>query len=287
MVNRALFCIFCLLFFYSERGICARDTIPKEVFKKEHFLHFGVTLTKFAVKDFATSPLIYKGILYGGELGLGFQGKHMITLFNAGFSYGYLKNRNYQVNDNNKAVSYNSFVSFRLGHRITKPAAMNLYLGGYLGAIADFRENSKFYNADLNYEVFASLGPMVYWDLKISAPAIPFNFKKGQKRLARNIKFTSSLSFPVIHGVVRPPFNTIEDFVDKQAAKFAWERIDFVSFDKLFSVISQSSINYYLHNGNRIMLSYLWYYYNFYPEINQVRSVGGHFSFSFVFKLNN
>jgi hypothetical protein len=285
-MTRKLLLASCFLMFLIEKGWTIHDTIPvsQKINHKAQFLHFGITGMKYAVKDYSTSPLIYSGLLSGASVGASFYGKRMITLIDYCFSYGHLTTRNYPENDDNRATAYNNFLSLKIGRRVScTEARTNWYYGVHFSALANFRENTKYNNASFNYEGFASLAPMVLFEKEINQLNLgifrwPFR--------ARTIKFSTSLSIPVLNGVVRPFYNTIEDFVDETAPSFTLDRIHIVTLDKLFSLTSQNNLSYYLHNGNKFILSYSWYYYNYYPEWNKLRNVAGCLSFFFVFKLN-
>jgi hypothetical protein len=289
MTGKILLAAYCFMLF-TEKVKAVNDTIPasQKINHKEQSLHFGVTGMKFAVKDYSTSPLIYSGLLVGGRLGASFYGKRVVTLIDCNFSYGKLTTRNYPVTDSNKATAYNSFLSVNMGRRISCPEAKTSWYGGiHLNILANFRNNDKFDNASFNYEGFISLGPMVLLEKEINL--FPSQLNLGIFRWpfrARTIKLSASLAIPVLNEVVRPLYNTTEDFVDEDSPSFTLNRLKTVSFGKLFSLISQTNLSYYLHNGNKFMLSYSWYYYNYYPEWNKLRNVAGCLSFSFVFKLN-
>lgn len=289
MIGKILL-VACFLIFLTEKGWTINDTIPdtQKINRREQFLHFGISGMKFAVKDYSTSPLIYSGLLAGARVGAGFYGKRMITLVDFNFSYGHLTTRNYPENDDNRAEAYNNFFSVKVCRSVSASVAgTNWYYGIHFNILANFRNNDKFNNASFNYEGFVSLGPMILLEKEINF--FPSQLNLGIFRWpfrARTIKFSASLATPLVSGVVRPFYNTIEDFVDADSPSFTLDRLSVVSVDKLFSLSSQTNLSYVLHNGNKFMLSYSWYYYNYYPQWNKLRNIAGCFSFTFVFKLN-
>ncbi|HEY4786828.1 MAG TPA: hypothetical protein VIH57_12305 [Bacteroidales bacterium] len=256
---------------------------------RDQFLKIGASAGWFAVRDYETSPLIYRGLLPGFQIGTFFQGPKMIILFDYNFSYGSQATRNYPIYDGNLATAYNNILNISVAHHISLGvnAKTKLYLGGNFGMIANFRDNLKFNNANFNYEGFATFGPMVLFEKELNLLPHHLNMAFFRWPLRnRTLKLSTSLSVPVIGLVSRLPYTTIGDFVDGVSPSFSFRQLKPVSFDYLFNLISTSSVSYYLRNGNRFMLSYQWYYYNYYPSINQVRGVAGIFAISFLFRLN-
>lgn len=263
-----------LLIVISQNVLAVHDTVYHT---KVHAVHFGLSGTKFAVRDYATSPLIYKGVFSGIRLGAYFVNQKSSTSIDIYSFYGKLRTRNYPLPDPNRSIAYNNLLILQRGYRMKKKfAGLNWYYGGQLSVLANIRDNQKFYNSNLNYEGFGSLGPLISAGKEFS-----FEGHNGTRRLLLN----ASLSVPVVNLIVRPPFNTIEDFVNLDS-NFSMQRIKVASFGKFILLNSQVNLTYYLQNGNSFMLNYLWYFYNYYPDVNNLRGVAGHLSFSFVFKLN-
>jgi hypothetical protein len=291
MSLRVIIVLVPLFFFNALHGKPVGDSILDSVqgTPKGQSLEFGLNSGWYAVRDNGTSPLIYKGFLPGAHIGVSIYHKQMVAFTDFNFYMGHLATRNYPELDGNKAKAYNSNLSFGMAHRLTSISTpkTSFFLGSSISVLANFRENEKFNNANFNYEGIASLGPLAIVEKEIK-------FSPKQLNLAlfrwpfrdRTVKLSSSFFIPVLAGVSRPPYTTIDDFVDGVSPRFSLKKVKTVSLDKLFCLTSRSSISYYLHNGNKLMLSYIWYYYNYHPSANKVNSVSGSVSFSVVFRLN-
>lgn len=285
--------IFVILFLFSIKPLTVfcQDTVhlASRVSSKGHFLMTGISGGWFAVKDLETSPLIYRGFLPGVDIGGLFYGKRMLTSFQYNFSWGNQATRNYPVNDANRAKAYNNYLMMDVYTKVNTEnySKSDIYIGAKVGLLANFRSNLKFNNASFNYEGFLTFGPTVLWEKEISM--LPRQVNMAFFRWPfhqRNIKWSASLFVPVVSGVERPPYTTIENFVDGVTPSFRLDQLKIVSFNALIHVAASLGMQYYLQNGNRLQLSYQWYYYNYYPSVNQVRGVAGIFSFSFLFRLN-
>jgi hypothetical protein len=281
MKNRGWLCYIFLIinfsFFIPQTlllGFQVNDTLP---LSKGHFLQLGLSCGSFAVRDYETSALVYHGCLPGVQAGMTFYGKKMLTLFEFNFSHGHQVTRNYPSTDDNRALSYNSNLEFGVAVNLSSPklSKTSVFLGGYFGLLANFRNNAKFNNANFNYEGIASVGPLVRVEKEMKGP-----FSN------HIIKFSTMLVVPVINGLARPPYPAIDDFVDGVSPEFKLKKTEVISFDHFFSLRSQTDLGYYFQNGNRFMLSYHWYNYNYYRSVNKLRSVAGYFSLSFSLRLN-
>jgi hypothetical protein len=290
-MRRVLFAILSCFGILSSEGSFCQDTIhsPQVTGTKGQFLKIGASGGWFAVKDLETSPLTYRGLLPGIQIGVLFYEKKTVTLFNYDFSYGNQATRNYPISDGNVAKAYNNCLNIGFGRKINTNncSKSDIYLGANLGIIANFRDNSKFNNANFNYEGFLTFGPMILWEKEVTLlpKQLHLAFLRWPFR-QRNLKWSASLYIPVINGVERPPYTTVGDFVDGVSPTFKISQMKVVSFNDMVNLVSTVGLHYFLQNGNNLLLSYQWYFYNYYPSANQVRGVAGFFSFSFLFRLN-
>ena len=290
LLHRLCFTVFTCFFVLSfVNGSSVQDTLQfrQTISSKGQFLKIGVSGGWFAVKDFETSPLIYKGFLPGIQIGGLFHGKKTVFSMDYSFSYGKLVTRNYPGIDVNKALAYNNSLNLDFGRKINSGGSSDFYIGPRLCIIANFRNNPKFNNANFNFEGFAMFGPMLLWEKEMDL--VPRQLNLGFLKWPlhnRTMKWSTSLYIPFINGVARPPYPGINDFVDGRSPTFNIHQLKIVSFNYLTCLVSTSSLSYYLQNGNRFMLSYQWYYYNYHPSTNKIRGVAGNFAFSFLFRLN-
>lgn len=267
------------------------DTITNNVTpnSRAQFLQIGINGGWFSVRDYATSPLIYRGFLPGPQIGFSLEARKMEAWLNFDFSYGKQTTRNYPETDANSAKAYNNYLNLTLARKfnIGNWTKTKLLVGGNLELIANFRDNLKFNNANFNWEGFGAVGPMILfqktWDFRskqINMGLFRWPFRE------RTIKISTSFSVPMITAVSRPLYATISDFVDGISPTFSMKDLKYASFHTFFNIDSHTRISYFLHNGNRLLFSYHWYYYNYHPADNKVSGVAGLFSLSFLFRLN-
>jgi hypothetical protein len=254
------------------------------------FIDLGASAGWFAVRDLETSPLIYRGFMPGIQFGTYIYNNKFLAEVNYNLSYGYLSTRNYPLYNDNQALAINNYVNLIMAWRLhaKRLSKAKFYLGSDINFTGNFRNNDKFNNASLNYEAFASLGPILCAEKEIALQ--PHQFNLGLFRYPfqeRTIKFSTSLSVPLIAGVIRPAYATIDDFVNGQSDQYNLGAMKFVSFNRFFNIMARLQLYYYLHNFNMFKFSYSWYYYSYYPESNKVSGVNGYFSFAFLFMLNN
>jgi hypothetical protein len=258
------------------KGSDNNDTIKRIVNSRAHFLNIGTSTGWFSVRDYATSPLIYKGFLPGAQIGFSLEGRKINTALVFNFSYGKQATRNYPENDENTAAAYNNYLSLAVTRKLPVGTRTNtnLLVGGNLGLIANFRNNSKFNNANFNWEGFGTIGPLIMLERKMKSSS------------GRIMKVSASFSVPVIAAVSRPLYTTIGDFVDGVSPTFSMKDLKYASFPTFFSLDSHISASYFLQNGNGFLFSYHWYYYDYHPNTNMVKGVAGVVSLSFMFRLN-
>ena len=268
-----------------------RDSIPLKAQKAFHnFLQIGVIESHFAVRDVSTSPLIYSGLETGAHLGYLMYSERIKYNFDFNFLYGHLTTRNYPDLDGNRAISFCNYLDFSVQKRffLTFESKWRLWGGADISAIANIRSNTKFNNANLNYEGFGSLGPIVSLEriLDLDAQQINLGFFRYPLR-NREMKLVFSAFFPIVSEAYRPDYSVIDDFVDGNRKVFDLQRLTFVTFDKYASVTAKMEVFYYLHNRNMFKFGYNWNYYSYSSSFNTVRSENGCLSFSIIFRFNN
>jgi hypothetical protein len=253
------------------------------------FLHLGINGSIFSVRDQSTSPLIYRGFLPGLNIGTDYFSQKLRIHMNYEFSYGFLKTRNYPLNDDNTPDAYNNLfginVLFCINPRVNN--GFNIFGGMGSSVTANFRTNQKYDNASFNYEFIAGIGPAFHIE-KTWIPAKDYVssgfFSSLLKK--RTIKLSATIYTPLIGAALRPSYNTVKDYAtDNSQIKI--EKTAFASLDKLLAFIGDLHFYYFLQNNNAFRITYSWRFYNYHPEYNHVNSVSGVASFAILFRLNN
>ena len=244
---------------------------------KNLFLQFGFGGSLFNVRDKSTSPLIYSGSMVSGNIGLYYFSDRSYYSIDECFSYGNLGTRNYPEIENSRADSYNNFfqVNFlwRLNH--FKSKYYRYYLGTHLDLISNFRNNQKFNNANLNYEIMMGIGPSfcVYHQFQL----------RDLKN--RTMAVTATLNIPLLIPVLRPQYNVVGDFVaGKHQVEISNTQLKFIN--KLFAPNLNLQMYYFLRNKNALKISYFWNFYRYDPGFNAVNAVNSTLTFSFLYRFN-
>lgn len=282
-------CILFFQFFLLVNGFrAASQEVPGESRKFDHFLEIGLGVNYHALRDEATSPLTYKGFQPAIHIQYFFDNHRFLGIVEENFFMGSLVTRNYSARDKNKAKSYNNELSFGALYNIRNFAKSSFFLGGEFSTLANFRQNEKFNNANINYEVMASLSPIAMFEYQSSWKAGKLNlglFSVNKRN--RDFKMQYALSVPVFTTLFRPGYVTISDFVDYNSLVVDPENIYYTSLNHFFQVKNRFILYYILHNNNMLKFNYNFSYYNFFRNDNPVKGFHSTFFLSVVFRFTN
>lgn len=281
--------IFLITFFFvfTDLYVCAQEP-PRKVRTYNHFLEIGLGFNYHAFRDEATSPLIYRGNQPSFHLQYFFSNRKILGTIDENFSVGYLKNRNYSSKDKNRALSFNNDLSFSTLYNFRNREKSTVFIGGELLTMTNIRQNDKFNNANINYEVGFSLAPSAMFEYRTSWQAGKLNLGLfSLKKRDRNFKMQYALSLPVFSAIARPGYVTINDFVDESSMVVDSENINYVTFDHLFLMKNRFNFYYILHNNNMLKFNYNFTYYNYYKNLNPVKGFHSAFYVSIVFRFTN
>lgn len=272
----------------SSMSTYAQEKNIADTTRSQHFLEIGLGTDYHAVRDKGTSPLTYEGLLPAIHLQYFISNKRFMFIIDENFYVGNLRTRNYDYDDKNIALSYNNELSFSTLYNVKNYKSSTLYFGGEFGTIANIRLNEKFNNANLNYEIMASLAPSAMLEYRTSwnGGKINLGFFTLKKR-DRNFKLQYGLSLPLITTILRPGFVTISDFVDNNSLPVEMENVRVASFDHLFVVKNKFNLYYVLYNNNLLKLNYTLNYFSFYRDFNPVKGFNSAFFVSIVFRFSN
>jgi len=257
---------------------------------KDKYILFGSGFDLYKVIDKGMSPLKYKGP--GATFVLGYRNidEKRIHWFESDFTGGYLYTRNFPDNDENMAFYYTGELDYSYYSRLSNGNPEDkFYLGGSFDSKINFRYNPKLANSFLNYEAFSSLAfsglysktkqqPLreyKLWIFKIIAPE-------------KNINYKIRAKLPLLSFVIRPPYITVSDFLDPNL-DYVNDRVNqgkFLSWNKFFRFSTVFERNRILKNGNMISYSYLWDFYKYKVDYNDVVFALHQFKIALHFKTN-
>jgi hypothetical protein len=268
-----------------------QDTVQLKNKKLFHnFLQIGILGSHYSVRDISTSPLIYSGMQTGAHLGFLMYSERIKYNLDYNFLYGHLTTRNYPDNDANRALSFCNYLDFSIQKRIyfTFESKWRFWAGADVSSIVNIRSNTKFNNASLNYEGFASIGPTFSIERILSLDAQQINLGLFRYPLKdREMKFVFTTLLPVVSEAYRPDYNVIDDFVGGKRKVVEMKRLSLVTLNKYVSSTCKIELFYYLHNRNMFKFGYNWNFYRYTPAFNPVVSVNGSLTFSIIFRFNN
>ena len=163
-----------------------------------------------------------------------------------------------------------------------------MFVGGEFLTMTNIRQNEKFNNANINYEVALSVAPSAMFEYRTSWKAGKLNlgFVSLNKR-DRNFKMQYIVSIPVFTAMARPGYVTINDFVDENSMVVSSENVNYVTFNNLFLIKNRFNFYYVLHNNNMLKFNYNFSYYNYYKNLNPVKGIHSAFYVSIVFRFTN
>lgn len=252
------------------------------------YLDINVGIQRLSVRDFATSPLIYKGTLI--SVGLG----HLSTTSDREVEYGtkfglgdvYYK-REKGINVNTAATVYTLDAYYSRLYRINSISnnKWNFKIGGLADAMMDVRLNGSFQNAGYGYEVINTLflsGKVTYRYERENTDTVKSLFIKRVLR-PRRVDLSYRLNVPVMNNALRNGFAYIGNESINTTPLF--KGYEYLWFSGLrFS--SELAYTNYIHNGNRWRMSYIWHALKTDDAFNRFEMAGHTFEFSLFFHLN-
>ncbi len=255
---------------------------------RPNYISIGFGLNRGSVRDFATSPLTYKGTLFSFSGGYQRYDDLRDTRLNIRFNVGgYRYSRSEGIPTSSGATGYVLFVNYAKLYRLKRYSnnKWNFKVGGMLDVVTDVRINSQLLNAAVGYEVFNTLyasGKVTRTFVRSELKQKKFLFIKYKLR-PRVAQLSYQLNLPVINGYARNGF-----------AYLGNERIGEVPLFngyqyKLFSGFRISSTLAYtrqMANGNMWRVAYIWDAYTSGGQQNRFEMAHHIAEFSLLFHLN-
>lgn len=252
-----------------------KDSTSEQSYK-EFYLPFGAAYTFSFGRDDGVSPMIYRGHI--GVFRTGFydyrpHGYHKVDMSLAG---GIAKQSHSDVLNGN-LQQYRAYIDYTYVHHIKDITAwpLGFYLGGswYTGGF--IRYHSKYSNNFLNYEAATHL-------------ALTPAFRKKLQLFGRRWHIDARLALPFIAAYVRPDYvtpYTIEMRTSDSEVKGFLKSAEIAGPVSYKRLTAQFSLNYFLLNGNSLMLTYKWDYYHI-KSVNPVKQGFHTIGFLTHFNLN-
>jgi len=276
-----------LAFVFPTFGFAQSEPLSQEPIaspkSKTKYWTFGVGSSFASVRDFATSPLVYRGqtlIVTGARektndkrymrLGVQYNTGRLVSNFN-----------------NNGNSTKISLISASLEQLYAVPklssAKQTVKAGGIFRFFSSNRVNSGFQNAALGLEFFSGLGVKILADRDISrTKAKPkkiwfLKFKRPKVKRA----FSYGLDFGVLNSQYRNGFA----YVGQSAVVNDPKIFDVYEFKGLTGLRVNTEIKYtkFLENGNGVQLGYSWEAIRSAKEPEQFEFARHMFKLSFLF----
>lgn len=252
------------------------------------YIQIGLGLNRGSMRDFATSPITYKGILFNYSLGyLKMDDAREVKLsarYNQG-SYRYKKTEGIEVKS--KSSQHVLYLNYYRLYQLKKFSndKWNVKLGGMYDVNLDVRINEDLMNAGVGYEVFNT----IFLSGKVSrkyerTETIDKKFLFIKYKLKPMVTlFSYQLNLPVANNTIRNGYsyignesiNTTPLFKGYEAKAFSGIRF-----------CSELAYTRQMQNGNMYRVSYLWDAYAVGKDFNRFEMANHILEFSLLFHLN-
>lgn len=256
--------------------------------QRPKYLQVGLGVNIGNMRDLATSPITYSGVLANYSMGYMKMDTARETKFTLRFNHGaYSYSRTEGVNISSRSSQYILFLNYYKLYELKKLSTSNwnFKLGGMADVTADVRINEDLLNAGIGYEVFNTFslsGKVTRRFERKEAIAKKFWFIKYTLK-PRVLLISYRLNVPVMNNVVRNGFayvanegiNTTPLFKEYEAKAFTGFRIS-----------SELAYTYQLQNGNMFRFSYYWDAYAAGKEFNRFEAANHIIECSLLFHLN-
>jgi len=281
MINQKLLIILLIVFCTASLSNAQDYAINKDSLKmekklrkkKDRYLPFGLGVVNHKVKDDGMSPLTYKG--FGLHYRLGFYGKNerKMNFYNIGYSRGSISSKNYPSSVD--VVKTSVFrIELDYGHlrriKVFEAPKINWMLGGSANLFINGRLNLKMGNSALSYEGGLSFGLLN-------------RFERTFKMRKRSIILSHQLNIPFYSLIARPGYAFIPDIAANEYINV--DNTSGMTFNNFFRVNSLFELSYVLKNDNQIRLGYIWDYYSYYKDYNDVQVAMHGIVLSTIFKF--
>lgn len=266
-----------LLIFSSPALIFGQEFIPTKKQERKlrpKYIEIGIGLDYSYFCDFATSPLIYKGMNLQYSLGYLSQSKEKESFFNIYYSSG-----TYNNIENEITLTSHTMKGGLTYHKLTRIKKIsgnkwNFKIGGMINLTGNLRNNPSLGNAVSGLEfvntIFTSLKAERYFERKETKP--------------RRYCISYQLNLPLMNNTFRNGYAYVPNAIGNDPTLFKDYKVKYFSGCRLNSKLEFYS---YLHNNNAIKISYIWDAYKTGGHFDKFQMANHFVQLSLLFKLNN
>lgn len=271
-------------------SISQNESLPlKKEVRKSISAYFGISsgLSSSKFRDFATSPLIYKGVPKYISL------SHIKSSNNReseiGLSYSFGKYKNSYNNHSNvsdvKTVSVSYSQLFKINKLSTEK--LNIKIGGLINSTGNLRTNVALQNNSTGIELF----PTLFGSIKITRD-ISRKENKQKKFLFIKYKLKQrrrNLAFKLNIGLINNSYRNGYVYSGQSSVLNDTKLFDGYQFKVLSGLRMGSALDYsiYLQNKNQIQFSYLWDAYKTGGDLDKFEMAHHTIRVAFLFNTNN
>jgi hypothetical protein len=263
--------------------------VSRKELRKERPTYIGINVggSSSSLRDFATSPLIYKGIQK--HIGISRQKFNLRRESSIGVSYQFGKYNNTFNEQVSSSETKTMSLHYSQLYQINKSntGSYNIKAGGMLNVTGNMRTNAGLQNNASGIEFI----PTLFGSFKITKD-ISRKADKEKKFLFIKYKLKQkirNLGFNLNIGLINSSFRNGYVYSGQSAVLNTPKLLDDYQF-KLFSGFRMSSaLDYSIHlrNKNIVQLSYLWDAYKTGGDLDKFEMAHHTIKFTFLFNTNN
>lgn len=256
--------------------------------QRPDYLQIGLGLNKGSMRDFATSPITYKGVLFNYSLAYLRMDTARETRLSVRFNHGgYRYKRTEGVEVKSKTAMYVLYLTHYKLYEVRSLSSdkWNVKVGGMVDVNMDVRYNPDLMNAGLGYEVFNTFflsGKVSRKFQRLEEEQKRFLFIK-YKRKPMTSYLSYRLNLPVMNNTIRNGYayianegiNSFPLFKEYEAKAFSGIRFS-----------SELAYTRQMQNGNMWQVAYLWDAYAVGKPFNRFEMANHIVEFSLLFHLN-
>lgn len=286
---RTTFLLFLLIPFVSFSQSESTSNFFKKELRKDIPIYIGITmgLNSSNFRDFATSPLIYKGIQKHIALSLVKYTKKQEFEIELSYSFGNYKNTFNEHSDVSKVKTLSMYYSKLYQLNKLSSEKLNIKIGFLDNTTFNLRINESLQNNAVGFEIFSTF----FGSIKIMKDV---SRKEAKDKKLLFIKYhlkqrTRNLSFRLNVGLINSSFRNGFVYAGQSFILNEEKPFDDYQYKVFLGFRASSSLDYtiFLKNKNKIQLSYLWDAYKTGGDLDKFEMAHHTFKLTLLFNTNN
>ncbi|WP_148639416.1 hypothetical protein [Aquimarina longa] len=280
-----------LMVFISFSAVSQVETsaVSKKELRKNTPAYIGVTmgLGRSIFRDFATSPLFYRGI--SKYVSLSYSKTNLKRESEIGLSYSFGEHSNTFNNHSKTSIvkSVSLFYSRLYQLNALSSQKLNVKIGGLLNATGNLRTNEALLNNGLGFEII----PTLFGSIKIEKD-ISRKEEKSKKFLFIKYKLkkrTRSLAFRLNLGLINSSYRNGYVYAGQSDLLNKPRLFDDYQFNVFSGYRMNSALDYTisLKNKNALQFSYIWDAYKTGGDLDKFEMANHTFKLTLLFNTNN